>query len=198
MIDAATLAAYEQHAAHYAQDWHEQPPPEDLYALLSAYFAPGPTADIGCGSGRDTAWLAVQGFDVIGYDASPALLAEARRRYPQLRFEAAELPALQGLAPASLRNIVCETVIMHLPAPAIAPAVRRLTELLVPGGTLYLSWRLTEGTDRRDERGRLYAAFDTRLVLDSLGDAAIAFDKTALSASSGKAIRRLVARRALA
>ena len=61
--------------------------PEDLRAAVRAYFKPGPSVDVGCGSGRDTAWLAGEGFDVFGVDAAPGLLAEARRRHPEVTFE---------------------------------------------------------------------------------------------------------------
>ncbi len=39
----------------------------------------------------------------------------------------------------------CETVIMHLESNAIMPAVEQLLAILIPGGTLYLSWRVTGG-----------------------------------------------------
>ncbi|WP_310731470.1 class I SAM-dependent methyltransferase, partial [Burkholderia pseudomultivorans] len=141
MVDRPTLDAYDAHAAQYAQDWLDQAPPDDMYALLEQYFSPGPTADVGCGAGRDTAWLTQRGFDARGYDASAALLDEARRRHPQLRFEQAALPALAGVPSGAFRNVLCETVVMHLePADAVAAATR-LADLLMPGGTLYLSWR---------------------------------------------------------
>ena len=85
---------------------------------------------------------------------------------------------------------------MHLAAECIQPSVRKLLDILEPGGTLYLSWRVTEGSDRRDDHGRLYAAFDPRLVLDALADAAVLLDQQVASASSGKTIRRIIARKA--
>ena len=54
-MDAGTLAAYDSNAAACAAEWVGQDPPEDLYALLRAHFTPGPTTDVGCGAGRDTA-----------------------------------------------------------------------------------------------------------------------------------------------
>ena len=170
MIDPATLAAYDRGAEGYAEEWHAQPPPEDLQALVRQYFRPGRTADIGCGSGRDAAWLQRNGFEVDGYDASAALLETARRRYPGLRVHLAALPELAGIADGAFANVLCETVIMHLPPDAVAPAVRRLIAILQGGGTLYLSWRVTPGADRRDEAGRLYAAFDAALVDRCAGD----------------------------
>ena len=34
--------------------------------------------DVGCGSGRDLLWMKKKGFDVIGFDRSPALVKLAR------------------------------------------------------------------------------------------------------------------------
>src|SRR5450432_4843496 len=97
-MDPTTLSAYDADAAAFAKDWHDQPPPTDLHALIRRFFRPALTADIGCGSGREVAWLAANGFPAVGYDASEGLLGEARARYPGLRFEAAALPELAGIA----------------------------------------------------------------------------------------------------
>ena len=194
-MDRTTLTAYDAHAANFAEDWHAQPAPNDLYALLRGFFQPGPTADIGCGSGREVAWLAANGFSVVGYDPSEGLLGEARARYPQLSFSAAALPELAGIADGSFENVLCETVIMHLACDAIARSVERLLAILRPGGVLYLSWRATTGADHRDGRGRLYTAFDPTLVRDALGDATILLDESTISASSGKPIHRIVTRK---
>src|SRR5262249_27893522 len=86
-MDRTTLEIYNRDAAAFAADWHGQPPPSDLHAIVRRYFLPGNAADIGCGSGREVGFLAASGFAAVGYDASEALLAEARRRYPQLAFK---------------------------------------------------------------------------------------------------------------
>jgi SAM-dependent methyltransferase len=195
-MDDATLRAYDSGAAAFAQDWHEQPPPADLHTIVRRFFRPGPTADIGCGSGRDVAWLSANGFPAVGYDLSAGLLAQARARYPKLAFHSAALPALDGIADASFANVLCETVIMHLPRDDLAPAVRRLLAILAPGGVLYVSWRVTRGVDLRDSHGRLYGAFDADLVRGALGSAEVLLDEEAVSESSGKVIHRLVARKA--
>ena len=192
-MDHATLAAYDADAAAFAKDWHEQPQPVDLHALIRRFFRPGLTADIGCGSGREVAWLSAQGFAASGYDASAGLLQEARRRYPRLAFAAAALPELAGIANASFHNVLCETVIMHLGRAAIAPSVKRMLDILKPGGILYLSWRVTKSADERDKHGRLYAAFEPALVTQALTD--ILFEEETVSASSGKTVHRVIARR---
>ena len=188
MVDRPTFDAYDAQAA-----------PDGMYALLEQHFSPGPTADIGCGAGRDTAWLASRGFDVRGYDASATLLDEARRCHPDLTFELAALPALAGVPSGAFRNVLCETVVMHLEQADAAAAAARLVELLMPGGTLYLSWRVAGNGALRDERGRLYTPLDAARMRAALGAGVQVIDEhEVVSASSGKHVHRLIVRKAAA
>jgi hypothetical protein len=85
---------------------------------------------------------------------------------------------------------------MHaLPPDALVPSLQRLLTLLRPAGTLYLSWRVTGGTSRRDEHGRLYAAFDTGIVVSALSGASLLRDEELVSVSSGKKVHRIIARK---
>src|SRR5262249_42708861 len=155
-----------------AEDWHEQPPPSDLHAIVKRFFISGWTADIGCGSGREVAWLCANGFTAVGYDPSEGLLHQARERYPNLDFQMAALPELTGIAAETFDNVLCETVLMHLSAAAISASVERLITILKPDGILYLSWRVSQ-SDSRDQYGRLYAAFDTNVVVRALSGQSI-------------------------
>ena len=143
------------------------------------------------------AFLAANGFDAIGYDASDALLEQARLRYPRLRVcDRRRCRSLPGVPDAAFDNVLCETVIMHLRRPQILDAVRRLLAILKPGGILYLSWRVTDGADQRDPHGRLYSAFESALIREAIdGRAEVLLDDEPLSASSGKTIHRIVARK---
>jgi len=193
-MDPQTLAAYDQDAAAFAKDWLGQPSPVDLQEVVERFFVRGGTsADIGCGCGREVAWLHANGFSAVGFDASEGLLNEARRRYPSLKFAHAELPELRGVG--TFDNVLCETVIMHLGRKQIAPSASRLFDIVKPSGILYLSWRVTEGADQRDAQGRLYAAFDSGLVLTELRATTVLLDEEAISASSGKMIHRLVVKK---
>jgi SAM-dependent methyltransferase len=197
-VDHQTLSAYDKDAAAFAKDWHEQPAPLDLQDVVNRFFIKnGLTADIGCGSGREVAWLDANGFRAEGFDASDGLLAQARSRYPRLKFAHAELPDLAGIAATTYDNVLCETVIMHLDRALIPPSVRRMLDITKPGGIFYLSWRITDGADLRDSGGRLYAAFDASLVLSELARATLLLNEEVTSASSGKKIHRLVAKKML-
>ncbi|WP_347316924.1 class I SAM-dependent methyltransferase, partial [Ralstonia pseudosolanacearum] len=92
-MDTQTVAAYDTLAETFAREWREQPAPDDLYALLRRVFkAGGDTVDIGCGAGREVAWLNANGYPAVGYDASAGLLEAARTQYPGLSFRRAMLP----------------------------------------------------------------------------------------------------------
>ena len=196
MNDTRTRQAYASNAASYSDEWASQPAPTDMYELLPKYFVLGGTvADIGCGNGRDAAWLAQQGYLVNGYDSSSEMIEIARAQFPALKFSVAQLPSLIEII-KQFDNVVCETVIMHLPSSQIGPAVERLKSLLNAGGVLYLSWRVTEGAnDVRHNDGRLYSAFDASLIRKHFRDDQILHFEDVISASSGKRICRLIATR---
>jgi 2-polyprenyl-3-methyl-5-hydroxy-6-metoxy-1,4-benzoquinol methylase len=192
-MDRPTLAAYDADPLAYVNRWLEQPDPPGLHAAILAHFKPGLTADIGSGSGRFAAWLAAQGFSVVGFDASEALLAQARALYPQIEFRRAVLPDLSEVAPRSFDNVFCKGVLMHLPRTEIAPAVRSMAALLKPGGVLFLNWRITRPADERDAQGRLYSAFESDVVREALASGTILLDAEDIR-PSGMAYHTMVAR----
>ena len=56
--------------------------------------AAGPILELGCGTGRVTGALAGSGHAVIGVDASPNMLEQARRKHPDVRFIQADFTEL--------------------------------------------------------------------------------------------------------
>src|SRR5215204_2285253 len=64
-----------------------------LGAGVVELLAPRPgerIVDLGCGTGGLTAQIAAAGAEVIGIDASEAMIARATASYPALRFEVAK------------------------------------------------------------------------------------------------------------
>jgi len=194
-MDLKTLTTYDQDAEHYAQEWESQPAGDDLRETVKNFFTQGPTIDVGCGSGRDAAWLCANGYPTLGVDASVGLLSQAHALHPELNLVHSALPELPGIEEHHYENVLCETVIMHLPVDLIESSVHKLLMLLKSQGILYLSWRVTEHQDRRDEKGRLYASFDERIVINGLVGAQLLMDEKVVSQSSGKIIRRIVVRK---
>ncbi|WP_161569230.1 class I SAM-dependent methyltransferase [Candidatus Oscillochloris fontis] len=157
-MDPQTLAAYENQAAQIAAR-HRSVFPQRTHALIQRFFQPGQlTADLGCGSGRDADWLSQRGYNVIGYDASPAMLAEAQRAYPHIPFIVANLPDLAEIPAETYANILCNAVLMHLPTASLPAATQAIARILVPGGRLVLSYRGSITGDEREADGRLFTS----------------------------------------
>lgn len=163
-MDHETIAAYERTAAVRCARYRLIMPTE-LRQFAHGFFLPGqPSADIGCGSGRDVAWLGQQGFPTVGYDASPAMLAEARLAYPGIDVRLDALPELMTVADASVANVLCSALLMHLPQHSLAAAIGALARVLRPGGRLLASYRTGAGGALREPDGRLF----TPIVPDQL------------------------------
>lgn len=155
-MDHLTIHAYDLRAAAYAAAQRGKVP-EALYRLIRRTFVPGaPTADIGCGSGRDTAWLVANGFPAVGYDASQGMLAEARSAYPHLDLRLAALPDLASIPDGTYANVLCSAVLMHLPAEHIEAAMAALCRITGSGGRLIVTYRASTTADPREPDGRLY------------------------------------------
>jgi SAM-dependent methyltransferase len=107
--------------AHDASVYELLPPPRGL------------TLDVGCGEGRLTRDLSSRGYDVVGFDASEALVEEARAADPGGRYEVAPIDALP-LADGAARLAVCVNVLPHVHD--LAGAAAELARVLAPGGTL--------------------------------------------------------------
>lgn len=105
----------------------------------------GAVADVGCGPGHATAYLAQLGLDVFGVDNSPALLEIARTAHPQIRFDAGQLASLP-CATDSLAAVVSKHSLIHTPADHVPAALREFARVLAPDGWLYLSFLGAEAT----------------------------------------------------
>ena len=112
-----------------------------------------------------------------------------------MRFELDTLPALGRLETCYYVNVLCETVIMHFLELNALEAVERLVELLANRGTLYLSWWINKGKTYREEWGRLYADLKPEPVREVLEELEFLLDESLVSASSGNAVHRIIARR---
>jgi len=166
-VDPKTRDAYNARAAAFAAEYESQAP-QRLYDLALKFFRPaGLCLDVGCGSGRDLAWLASAGFKTLGIDASERLLKQAAALHPGLEFREESLPDLETLQDSSVENVFCSGVLMHLPDDDILSSCSHLLRVLKDSGTLLLSFRASRNPDdAREDDGRLYTPLEpVRLVL---------------------------------
>ncbi|MFS2022945.1 methyltransferase domain-containing protein [Massilia sp. CT11-137] len=143
----SAIPYYEQHATRLVTQY-ESLSFEDVHAdLIGILPAPGSTVlDIGAGSGRDAAWLAAKGYDVVAVEPSEAMLAHARAKHTSSRIQwlSDSLPGLANVRRLGLSFdlILLSAVWMHIPPSDRQRALRKLATLLAPKGRIAISLRL--------------------------------------------------------
>ena len=133
-VDEASRS-YESVSANDVHDW--------LVDLLPN--APALVLDVGAGSGRDAAWLASRGLEVVAAEPSAAMLSRAQSRHtsPSIRWLCDSLPSLEKVLRLGLSFdlILLSAVWMHVAPTDRARAFRKLVTLLKPGGCIAITLR---------------------------------------------------------
>ena len=96
--------------------------------------------DFGCGYGRSLGELSKAGYrNLIGFDFSPAMIAAARARFPEITFDETQSSNIP-LPDASVAGALLFSVLTCVPTDDGQRAiVRELRRVLRPGGLLYIS-----------------------------------------------------------
>jgi SAM-dependent methyltransferase len=109
--------------------------------------------DFGCGYGRSLGLLYEHGYrNLAGFDFSPAMIAAARERYPEIAFEeinSTSLPVADSSVDAALLFSVLTCVVTDDGQQTIIDELRRV---LRPGGLLYISDLWLQTDERNLER----------------------------------------------
>jgi len=106
--------------------------------------------DFGCGYGRCLGELFNAGYrDLIGFDFSPAMVAAARKRFPEITFQEVESLTIP-LPNSSVDGALLFSVLTCVPTDdGQRTLVSELHRVLRPGGLLYIS-DLSLQTDERN------------------------------------------------
>jgi len=96
----------------------------------------GTALDAACGTGRHTGYLHQLGHHVIGVDASQEMLAQARKRLPDVDFHEADLHRLP-VPDNAVDTVVCALALTHVPD--LASVLAEFARVLRPGGHLVIS-----------------------------------------------------------
>ena len=148
------IAWYDANAKAAAADY-ETAEAEDIHGWLLGLLPPARATilDVGAGSGRDAAWLASRGYDVVAVEPSAAMRDEALRRHPgtTVRWIGDTLPVLDTVTRSGLSFdlILLSAVWMHVAPTQRARAFRKLVNLLRPGGLIAITLRHGPGDPER-------------------------------------------------
>ena len=126
---------------------YEAVDPAELHGWLKGLIPEKPSTvlDIGAGTGRDAAWFAGQGHDVVAVEPSEGMrsLAQCLHLEPRIRWVDDQLPGLDQLSRLGMSfDLVMLTAVWQQVAPSDRErAFRKMAELVRSGGLLALSLR---------------------------------------------------------
>ena len=142
----STREGYDVTASEYAERFHDHLQDRPLDRAMLAGFAGlvdrgGVVADVGCGTGAAARMLANLGLDVLGIDLSPNMLAEARRRNPDLSFQVGSMTGLD-FADGHFCGICAWYSVIHIPDEQLPDVFAEFHRVLRPGGLVLVAFQV--------------------------------------------------------
>ena len=150
---AVTRDFYETNAEQYAQNTSDMLDEEWLERFSNMLPDHASVLDIGCASGRDSAWFSSRGYQVSGIDIAPTFIELARSKVPSGDFRVMNVTSLD-FEPESFDGVWCSCVLIHLSDEDVLRAINEIWRVLKPGGILYML--VKAGTKEGYERDSRY------------------------------------------
>jgi ubiquinone/menaquinone biosynthesis C-methylase UbiE len=127
--------------AQFANELDAKPLDRALLAAFLDLAGEGTVADVGCGPGHVTRYLAARHPDVTGIDLSPGMIAAARERAPELEFTVGSMLALPVTDGAWAGAIALYSII-HLTAAERVTACQEFARAIRAGGWLLIAFHI--------------------------------------------------------
>jgi SAM-dependent methyltransferase len=135
-------AVAEQYAAGFRDELTHKPLDRALLASLIDQAGTGArVADVGCGPGHVSAWLARHGAAAVGIDLSAAMVAVGRREYPAVEFRQGDLLGLPA-ADGEFGAVVALYSIIHLEPGELPRAFAEIHRVLRPSGLALVAFHI--------------------------------------------------------
>lgn len=139
------LSCYNKVADDYAADRWDELSKKHLDQLLLKEFAAvnkdkGLCADFGCGPGQTTRFLYENGLkDIVGIDLSPAMVNNARRLSPEIKFETGDLLNI-GYPSEHLGSALAFYSIVHFNTEQVRKCFGEINRVLKTGADFLFSF----------------------------------------------------------
>ena len=164
MTENVSTMDYYKKNAHDLTRIYESADVEQMQAVLLSCFDRGAKLlEIGCGSGRDAAFMLANGFDVTGVDGACEMITSALKLHPELsgRLHTVDLPGGLSQFSGPFDGIFSIATLMHLTRPAIDEVFKRAGLLINQHGRFFFSVPCRRNDVNKlgfDEKGRRFTA----------------------------------------
>ena len=129
--------------------------------LLNCFNNKNQLLELGCGSGRDAAFMIDHGFQVTGIDGSEEMIHSAIELHPELNGNliVAAIPEDLYKIEKTFDGIYSIATLMHLKESQVRLVIKELLNLLNSDGTLFFSVSIARDDINKmgfDEKGRFF------------------------------------------
>lgn len=154
-----SIEYYNQHVAEYFEDTVDLDMQESWDRFTALLPDGGSILDLGCGSGRDSAYFLSCGFDVTAMDGSKEMcnLASIHIGQDVLHLSFAEMDFEEVFD-----GIWASASLLHVPGSEIEDILTKVVKSLKINGILYMSFRYGDFEGEQD--GRYYKYYRTRTL----------------------------------
>jgi SAM-dependent methyltransferase len=168
-----------EYAAHLADELTGKPLDRQLLDRFAEETrGAGPVCELGCGPGHVARYLHDRGVDVSGIDLSSAMIEQARRLHPGMRFREGDMLALD-VADGALAGIVSFYAVVHLSPKGLLAAFEEMRRVLRAGAVALVAFHVGDETVRPGELWGVPVTLDwifhrTDVVVSALTEAGLA------------------------
>lgn len=181
MTDKETLNVYAAKAKDYAKRFSSAKPDLHLAAFMLAVPKGGRVLDMGCGTGRSTAFMIEAGLKADALDASAEMAEIADSEYGvTVRVTGFETLDAEGVYDGIYANFS----LLHAPKAEMPEHLARISKALVPGGFFHIGLKTGTG-EKRDALGRFYAYYTDAEITGLLEDAGFVVIERSFGADVG-------------
>ena len=111
----------------------------------------GTICDLGCGPGHIARYLRDRGADVCGIDLSPEMVRQAALLHSDINFTQGDMLRLDRVSDESFGGVAAFYSVIHIPQPALMPALAEIRRVLRPNGVLLLTHHIGSEVVHREE-----------------------------------------------
>src|SRR4051794_28202128 len=139
-----------QYADEIADELDKKPFDREFLDGVADHAGAGEIAELGCGPGHVSGYLASRRAHVSGFDLSPAMVEQVQRLFPDLQIQAGDMLALP-FDDASLDGVVSFYSIVHFDEALTESAFSEMARVLQAGAFAALAFHVGSDVLHRDE-----------------------------------------------
>jgi ubiquinone/menaquinone biosynthesis C-methylase UbiE len=142
----STLNYYEKNSREITEKYENLDMKNLQQKLIEVFSKEDKLLELGCGSGRDAAFLTSNGYDVLVSDGSQSMLSEAIKLHPELNKKQCniKLPGKIPFPKETFSGVYAIAVLMHFEIKDIELVLKEISRILMKNGKFFFSVYIKE------------------------------------------------------